>query len=115
MLCVYKFVTTNTFNCHDTIALIFNFVYYVLLHRYHEKIRPGQAQMICASFSPGGIFFSVGSADHNVRVYKMDCPEGPQRILEDDSHSDRVDSIQWCNTPALRFLSGSKDGTARIW
>jgi len=42
-------------------------------------------------------------------------PEGPQRILEEDSHLDRVDSIQWCNTPALRFLSGSKDGTARIW
>ena len=83
--------------------------------RFHEKIRPGQAQMICASFSPGGIFFCVGSVDHNVRVYKMDCPEGPQRILEDDSHLDRVDSIQWCNTPALRFLSGSKDGTARIW
>jgi len=42
--------------------------------RFHEKIRPGQAQMICASFSPGGVFFCVGSVDHNVRVYKMDCP-----------------------------------------
>lgn len=83
--------------------------------RFHEKIRPGQAQIICASFSPGGVFLCVGSADHNVRVYKMDCPDGPQRILEDDSHQERVDSIQWCNTPDLRFLSGSKDGTARIW
>ncbi len=84
--------------------------------RYHEKIRPGQATMLCASFSPGGTFFCVGSADHNVRVYQMNCPEGPQRILEEEAHEDRVDSIQWCNRPdQLRFVSGSKDGTARIW
>ncbi len=84
--------------------------------RYHEKIRPGQATMLCASFSPGGTFFCVGSADHNVRVYQMNCPDGPQRILEEEVHEDRVDSIQWCNQPdQLRFISGSKDGTARIW
>lgn len=84
--------------------------------RYHEKIRPGSTQMICASFSPGGVFFCVGSADHNVRVYKMTGPDGPQRILEEEAHDDRVDSIQWCNTPnELKFLSGSRDGTARIW
>jgi len=83
--------------------------------RYHEKIRPGQAQMICASFSPGGIFFCVGSADHHVRVYQLNGEE-PRRILEEEAHGDRVDSIQWCNTPdKLRFVSGSKDGTARIW
>ena len=84
--------------------------------RYHEKIRPGAAQMICASFSPGGVFFCVGSADHNVRVYQMNHDEGPTRILEEELHDDRVDSIQWCNTPnEIRFLSGSRDGTARIW
>lgn len=84
--------------------------------RYHEKIRPGQAQMICASFSPGGIFFVVGSADHHVRIYQMNGFGGsPVRILEEEAHSDRVDSIQWCNKPYLRFVSGSKDGTARIW
>lgn len=84
--------------------------------RYHEKIRPGQASMICASFSPGGTFFCVGSADHNVRVYQTSCPDGPQRVLEEEAHEDRVDSIQWCNSPSqLRFVSGSKDGTARIW
>jgi bromodomain and WD repeat domain-containing protein 1/3 len=83
--------------------------------RYHEKIRPGLSQMICGSFSHGGVFFCVGSADHNVRVYQMNCPEGPQRILEEEAHDDRVDSIQWCNQPDLRFVSGSKDGTARIW
>ena len=25
MLCIYKFVTTNTFNCHNTIALMYFF------------------------------------------------------------------------------------------
>lgn len=40
--------------------------------------------------------------------------EGPERILEQEAHSDRVDSIQWANT-GLRFISGSKDGTALIW
>lgn len=70
--------------------------------------------MICSSFSPGGAFLATGSADHHVRVYGMHGDEGPQRILETEVHSDCVDSIAWANT-GLRFLSGSKDGTARIW
>ena len=45
----------------------------------------------------------------------MDCPDGPQRILEEGEHEDQVDSIQWCNTSQIRLLSGSSDGTARIW
>lgn len=78
-----------------------------------EKIRPGQAQMICASFSPGGMFLAAGSADHHVRVYMMD--EGaPKRILETESHTDTVDSIQWAHS-GLKFVSGSKDGTALLW
>jgi bromodomain and WD repeat domain-containing protein 1/3 len=34
--------------------------------------------------------------------------------MELEKHSDRVDSIQWANR-SLRFISGSKDGTAIIW
>lgn len=81
--------------------------------QYHEKIRPGQAQMICAAFSPGGIFLAAGSADHYVRVYLMSV-EGPKRILETEAHSDTVDSIQWAHN-GLGFISGSKDGTAHVW
>lgn len=77
-------------------------------------MRPGQAQMICSSFSPGGTFVATGSADHHVRVYYMKGDEGPYRILETEAHLDRVDSIQWAHR-GLRFLSGSKDGTANIW
>lgn len=80
---------------------------------YHEKLRPGQSQMICASFSPGGMFLAAGSADHHVRVYLM-SEDGPKRILETESHSDTVDSIQWAHN-GLRFISGSKDGTALVW
>ncbi|KAL1510019.1 hypothetical protein ABEB36_004677 [Hypothenemus hampei] len=81
---------------------------------YQEKIRPGQAQMICSSFSPGGTFLATGSADHHVRIYYMKGDEGPQRILQTEAHTDRVDSIQWAHS-GLRFLSGSKDGSAIIW
>lgn len=76
-------------------------------------MRPGQAQMVCAAFSPGGHFLAAGSADHNVRVYQM-ADEGPKRILETEAHSDTVDSIQWAHN-SLRFVSGSKDGTALVW
>ena len=86
--------------------------------RYHEKMRPGGAQMICAAFSSGGLFLATGSVDHHVRVYMMSenqAREGPVKVLEQEAHTDRVDSIQWANMPSLRFVTGSKDGTARIW
>lgn len=81
--------------------------------QYHEKLRPGACQMICASFSPGGFFLAAGSADHHVRVYQM-TEDGPKRILEIESHSGTVDSIQWAHS-GLRFINGSKDGTALLW
>lgn len=81
---------------------------------YQEKMRPGQSQMICAAFSPGGCFLAAGSADHHVRVYGMRSDEGPTRIFEMEVHTDRVDSIAWAHR-GLRFVSGSKDGTAFIW
>ncbi|KAK6636696.1 hypothetical protein RUM43_010358 [Polyplax serrata] len=81
---------------------------------YNEKMRPGGAQMICSSFSPGGTFLAAGSGDHHVRIYAMHGEEGPTRVYEIEAHSDRVDSIQWANK-GLRFVSGSKDGTAIVW
>eukprot|EP00099_Drosophila_melanogaster_P028842 NP_732982.1 BRWD3 [Drosophila melanogaster] len=81
--------------------------------QYHEKLRPGQAQMMCTTFSPGGIFLAAGSADHHVRVYMMG-EDGPKRILETEAYTDAVDSVQWSHR-GLRFISGSKDGTAHIW
>ncbi|KAK7871917.1 hypothetical protein R5R35_009722 [Gryllus longicercus] len=82
--------------------------------QYNERMRPGQAQILCASFSAGGMFMAAGSADHHVRVYLMEGEEGPHRVLESEAHSDRVDSIQWANRKTS-FVSGSKDGTALVW
>nr|XP_022292305.1 bromodomain and WD repeat-containing protein 3-like isoform X1 [Crassostrea virginica] len=91
-------VTTNTFNPKP--------------HKFIERSRAG-AQMLCSSFSPGGVFLATGSADHVIRVYFLHNTK-PEKISELESHTDRVDSICYCNH-GDRFVSGSKDGTARIW
>ncbi|XP_067128768.1 bromodomain and WD repeat-containing protein 3 isoform X2 [Centruroides vittatus] len=81
--------------------------------KFTDRNRAG-AQMICSSFSSGGIFLATGSTDHHVRVYNILGNNGPEKILEMESHSDRVDSLQFSNI-GCRFISGSKDGTALIW
>jgi len=81
--------------------------------KFSEKTKQN-AQIICSSFSTGGCFLAVGSTDHFVRVYHTTAPDGPVKILEIEAHSDQVDSLQFSNF-GLRFVSGSKDGTARIW
>ncbi|PNJ42320.1 BRWD1 isoform 9, partial [Pongo abelii] len=80
--------------------------------KFTEKPRPG-VQMLCSSFSVGGMFLATGSTDHVIRMYFLGF-EAPEKIAELESHTDKVDSIQFCNN-GDRFLSGSRDGTARIW
>ena len=81
--------------------------------KIQEKQKPG-TQIICSSFSSGGIFLAVGSSDNHVRVYHVFAPVGPTKILEIEQHSDDVDSLQFSNF-STRFISGSKDGVAHIW
>ncbi|XP_013777626.1 PH-interacting protein-like [Limulus polyphemus] len=81
--------------------------------KFTERNRAG-AQMICSSFSSGGVFLATGSTDHHVRVYNILGNGDPEKIMELEGHSDRVDSLQFSNKSS-RFISGSKDGTARIW
>ncbi|KAG8136513.1 hypothetical protein E2320_005088 [Naja naja] len=80
--------------------------------KFIEKPRPG-VQMLCSSFSVGGMFLITGSTDHVIRIYYFGS-ETPEKIAELESHADKVDSIQFSNTDD-RFISGSRDGTARIW
>ncbi|XP_058517601.1 bromodomain and WD repeat-containing protein 1 [Ochotona princeps] len=80
--------------------------------KFTEKPRPG-VQMLCSSFSVGGMFLATGSTDHVIRMYFLGF-EAPEKIAELESHTDKVDSIQFSNS-GDRFLSGSRDGTARIW
>ena len=60
-----------------------------------------------------GIFLATGNSDSVVRVYCM-SQSVPEKICELEAHTDRVDSIQYSHR-GDRFISGSKDGTARIW
>ncbi|KAM9003270.1 PH-interacting protein isoform X1 [Sarcophilus harrisii] len=80
--------------------------------KFTERPRPG-VQMICSSFSAGGMFLATGSTDHIIRVYFFGSGQ-PEKISELEFHTDKVDSIQFSNTSS-RFVSGSRDGTARIW
>ncbi|CAM4677711.1 unnamed protein product [Leuciscus chuanchicus] len=80
--------------------------------KFIERPRPG-VQMICSSFSAGGMFLATGSTDHIIRVYYFGGGQ-PEKISELESHTDKVDSIQFSHS-GDRFVSGSRDGTARIW
>jgi WD40 repeat protein len=80
--------------------------------KFIEKSRPG-GQMLCLSFSCGGTFLVAGSNDHAIRVYHFENNE-PSKLFELETHSNLVDSIQYANL-SPRFLSGSRDGSARIW
>ncbi|XP_069616832.1 bromodomain and WD repeat-containing protein 1-like isoform X1 [Ranitomeya imitator] len=80
--------------------------------KFIEKSGPG-AQMLCSSCSAGGMFLAVGGSDHAIRLYCFGN-ENPAKVSELEDHNDIVDSILFSfNTE--RFVSGSKDGTARIW
>lgn len=54
-------------------------------HKFIERSRAG-AQMLCSSFSPGGVFLATGSADHVIRVYFLHATK-PEKICELESHS----------------------------
>ncbi|KAM3615994.1 uncharacterized protein V6R79_010680 [Siganus canaliculatus] len=81
-------------------------------HKFTERPRPG-VQTMCSSFSPGGIFLATGSTDDVIRIYYLGSGT-PEKMSELHEHTDKVDSIQFCHS-GERFVSGSRDGTARIW
>ncbi|KAM9734018.1 bromodomain and WD repeat-containing protein 3 [Menidia menidia] len=81
-------------------------------HKFTERPRPG-VQTVCSSFSPGGMFLVTGSTDDVIRIYYLGG-SSPEKISELHEHTDKVDSIQFCHS-SERFVSGSRDGTARIW
>uniref|UniRef100_A0A3P8TTU7 Bromodomain and WD repeat domain containing 1 n=1 Tax=Amphiprion percula TaxID=161767 RepID=A0A3P8TTU7_AMPPE len=79
-------------------------------HKFTERPRPG-VQTVCSSFSPG-MFLATGSTDDVIRIYYVGSGS-PEKISELHEHTDKVDSIQFCHSG--EFVSGSRDGTARIW
>ncbi|XP_063794477.1 bromodomain and WD repeat-containing protein 3 isoform X4 [Pseudophryne corroboree] len=82
--------------------------------KFAERSRPG-VQISCSSFSSGGMFIVTGSTDHVIRIYYLGSGE-PEKIAELEGHVDKVVAVQFCNNgDRLCFVSGSRDGTARIW
>uniref|UniRef100_A0A8C2U2J1 Bromodomain and WD repeat-containing protein 3 n=1 Tax=Coturnix japonica TaxID=93934 RepID=A0A8C2U2J1_COTJA len=82
--------------------------------KFAERSRPG-VQISCSSFSSGGMFIATGSTDHVIRIYYLGS-ESPEKMAELESHTDKVVAVQFCNNgDSLRFVSGSRDGTARVW
>ncbi|CAH2219138.1 bromodomain and WD repeat-containing 1 [Pelobates cultripes] len=59
------------------------------------------------------MFLAAGASDHAIRMYYFGR-ETPEKMSELEGHSGIIDSIQFSNH-SERFLSGSKDGTVRIW
>uniref|UniRef100_A0A8C4IGY1 Bromodomain and WD repeat domain containing 3 n=1 Tax=Dicentrarchus labrax TaxID=13489 RepID=A0A8C4IGY1_DICLA len=82
--------------------------------KFVERSRPG-VQVSTSSFSSGGMFMATGGTDHLIRVYYLGA-ETPMKVSEMDAHTDKVVVVQFSNNiDSLRFVSGSRDGTARIW
>uniref|UniRef100_A0AAQ5WZB5 Bromo domain-containing protein n=1 Tax=Amphiprion ocellaris TaxID=80972 RepID=A0AAQ5WZB5_AMPOC len=82
--------------------------------KFVERSRPG-VQVSSSSFSSGGMFMATGGTDHMIRVYYLGA-ETPMKVSEMDAHTDKVVVVQFSNnSDSLRFVSGSRDGTARIW
>uniref|UniRef100_A0A9J7XY68 Pleckstrin homology domain interacting protein n=1 Tax=Cyprinus carpio carpio TaxID=630221 RepID=A0A9J7XY68_CYPCA len=79
--------------------------------KFIERPRPG-VQMICSSFSAGGMFLATGSTDHIIRVYYFGDGQ-PEKISELESHT--VCNILCTEGDSIQFVSGSRDGTARVW
>uniref|UniRef100_A0A7N6B8V7 Bromo domain-containing protein n=1 Tax=Anabas testudineus TaxID=64144 RepID=A0A7N6B8V7_ANATE len=82
--------------------------------KFVERSRPG-VQVSTSSFSSGGMFMATGGTDHMIRVYYLGA-ETPMKVSEMDAHTDKIVVVQFSNnSDSLRFVSGSRDGTARIW
>uniref|UniRef100_A0A8C5M0Z6 Bromodomain and WD repeat domain containing 1 n=1 Tax=Leptobrachium leishanense TaxID=445787 RepID=A0A8C5M0Z6_9ANUR len=80
--------------------------------KFVERSGP-TAKLLCCSCSAGGMFLAAGGSDHMIRMYYFGR-EAPEKTNELEGHMGIIDSIQFSNH-SERFLSGSSDGTVRIW
>ena len=78
----------------------------------------------CCTFTQGGFRIIVGSTDGFIRMIRTDCeqnvttnknlPIGPPDFNLFEQHEGNVSSVH-CSYRDGRFVTGSWDGTARIW
>uniref|UniRef100_A0A3P8XUH4 PH-interacting protein n=1 Tax=Esox lucius TaxID=8010 RepID=A0A3P8XUH4_ESOLU len=76
--------------------------------KFTERSRPG-VQMICSSFSAGGMFLATGSTDHIIRVFYFGSGQ-PEKISELEAHTVSTESVRDSEREIDR-----DHGTARIW
>jgi hypothetical protein len=69
-------------------------------------------KIICISFSPGGSFLVAGTKG-SVLVFYFSL-EKPIKLASVNINTHEVNSIQYANK-LNKFISGSKDGTVRVW
>ncbi|GMT01045.1 hypothetical protein PENTCL1PPCAC_23218 [Pristionchus entomophagus] len=84
-----------------------------LVYHKYERDQPG-AKMVSICNSAGGHVLAIGETHGVIRVYRMHENGEIEKMNDITAHTDRVDSLMWAHS-GLRFCSGSKDGTARIW
>lgn len=70
--------------------------------------------VVCSDFSPGGVLFVTGATDAWLKVYLLDGFSKPRLCMQDNSHDETIECVKFDHT-GTRILTGSKDGTARIW
>ncbi|KAL3083410.1 hypothetical protein niasHS_011212 [Heterodera schachtii] len=80
--------------------------------KFNERATGG-ARIISASHSPGGNLVIIGDTHQSLMMYKLSA-QTVDRLYEFQAHSDRIDTLVWSHH-SLRFVSGSKDGTAKVW
>ncbi|TKR92749.1 hypothetical protein L596_007338 [Steinernema carpocapsae] len=79
---------------------------------FMERDVPNQ-RIISFCHSPGGSFVAFGDTCRSIRIFRI-SPEGVKKLVVLTSHTDRVDSMEWSHS-GIKFLSGSKDGVAKVW
>uniref|UniRef100_A0A0N5AL33 Bromo domain-containing protein n=1 Tax=Syphacia muris TaxID=451379 RepID=A0A0N5AL33_9BILA len=79
---------------------------------FNERVSPG-SRLVSSCCSPGGSLVVIGDTHRFLRIYKL-SEDGVSKIRDIEAHGDRVDSLAWAHS-GLRFVSGSKDGIAKVW
>ncbi|KAL5266105.1 hypothetical protein ACHWQZ_G006681 [Mnemiopsis leidyi] len=81
---------------------------------FYERVRSAD-KLLSSSFSTGGTVLAVGSSDGDIFTYSVRGELGlPVKDQTLEGHSAMVITLTFAKR-SLRFVSGSKDGTVRIW
>jgi hypothetical protein len=75
------------------------------------RLRGHTDRLLCVAISRHGRRVAAGGADRTILVWPVDPPDSPAMCLE--GHTDHVTCVTF--VPGDGLLSGSRDGTVRLW